>query len=564
MATEYKLKGLTGVNLKNGQKQEVEVEGIDQGKILLAKLNNEVHALSPKCTHYGAPLVKGVLTPDGRLTCPWHGACFKLATGDVEDAPALDPLAKFEVIQKDGGVYIKADESVVKASRRTLNFKCTPKGQEHVVVVGGGSGAVGAIEGLRANKFDGKITCISEENGHLPIDRTKLSKALMTDASALQWRKPAFYEEGGVDMVHASVSSIDFPGEKVQTKDGKQFTYTKLILASGGVARMLPLPGLKGDLKNVFPLRSIADVQNIMKAAGGEGGKKIVVIGSSFIGMEAGNALAGKKHHVTIVGMESEPLERVMGAQVGSMFRKILEKNGVTFHMNAQVQQGDASSSGNGTIGSVSLKDGTSLPADIVIEGVGIRPATDYLQNNPSITLEKDGSLAVDRRFAVPGLPHVYAIGDIATYPYHGPDGDGHPVRIEHWNVAQNAGRRVAQTLTAPATAAAPPPFIPIFWSALGAQLRYCGHTPHGFDDVLVRGTTAVRDDANPSFVAYYTRANTVVAVASMQRDPCVVQAAELMRVGRMLGKAGLLRGADGADPVDVLGVALQEGEARM
>lgn len=162
MASEYKLKDLTTLdNLKNGQKQEVEVEGIEEGKILVCKVQDKIHALSHKCTHYGAPLAKGVLTGDGRLTCPWHGACFNVSTGDVEDAPALDPIAKFEIVQKDGGVYVKADESTIKAARKTLSIKCSPKGQEKVVVVGSGSGAVGVIEGLRKDGFSGGITCIS-------------------------------------------------------------------------------------------------------------------------------------------------------------------------------------------------------------------------------------------------------------------------------------------------------------------------------------------------------------------------------------------------------------------
>lgn len=81
MATEFKLKGLTSIDLKNGQMQEAEVEGIEEGKVLLVKIKDEVHALSPKCTHYGAPLAKGVLSGDGRLTCPWHGACWNVKTG---------------------------------------------------------------------------------------------------------------------------------------------------------------------------------------------------------------------------------------------------------------------------------------------------------------------------------------------------------------------------------------------------------------------------------------------------------------------------------------------------
>jgi len=552
MAQEYKLKGVTSLDgFKNGQKQEVEVEGIEEGKVLLAKIKDEVHAMSPKCTHYGAPLVNGVLTADGRLTCAWHGACFKVSTGDVEDAPALDPIAKFEVIQKDGGVYIKGEESTIKANRRNLSIKCSPKSQEHVVIVGGGSGAVGAIEALRTNGFKGKVTCISEENNYLPYDRTKLSKALMTDPSAVQWRSADFYKDGGVSMVKGTVTEVDFNGKKVKSKDGQSYDYTKLILASGGQAKLLPMDGLKGDLSNVFPLRSISDVQAIMKAAGDDGGKKVVVIGSSFIGMEVGNALAGKKHHVDVIGMEKEPTQAVFGEKVGSIFRKLLEKNGVKFHLEASVEKGNPSSSDKSKIGSVSLKDGTQLEADLVVEGVGISPSTSYLKNNSSVQLEKDGSLSVDESFAVKGVKDVFAIGDIATYPYHGPGGKGKPVRIEHWNVAQNAGRSVAGTIsrtsdeTTKNTSSGPvKQFIPVFWSALGAQLRYCGHTPNGYDDVVIHGETDV-SEGKQSFVAYYTLGDEVQAVASMMKDPYMSQSLELMRVGKMPGKSEIEKGVD-------------------
>lgn len=136
MAQDYRLK-LDSLNLKDGEKREVEVEGIENGKVLLVKAGDKVHALSPNCTHYGAPLVKGVVTGDGRLTCPWHGACFNIATGDVEDSPALDPLAKFPISEKDGGVYITGDEKTIQASRTSSNMKCAAAGEEKVVIVGG-------------------------------------------------------------------------------------------------------------------------------------------------------------------------------------------------------------------------------------------------------------------------------------------------------------------------------------------------------------------------------------------------------------------------------------------
>lgn len=138
MAQEYKLKNLTSLDsIKEGQLQEVEVEGIEEGKVVLAHTQGKVHAVSAKCTHYGAPLKNGVLAPDGRLTCAWHGACFNVKTGDVEDAPALDPLATFEITEKNGAVYITGEESTIKANRKTLNVSCSPSGQERVVVIGG-------------------------------------------------------------------------------------------------------------------------------------------------------------------------------------------------------------------------------------------------------------------------------------------------------------------------------------------------------------------------------------------------------------------------------------------
>jgi len=206
-----------------------------------------------------------------------------------------------------------------------------------------------------------------------------------------------------------------------------------------------------------------------------------------------------------------------MGKKVGAIFRGLLEKNGVKFQMSASVDKATPSKDDSSKVGAVHLKDGTVLEADLVIEGVGVAPATEYLKGNSSVTLEKDGSLKTDESFAVDGLKDVYAIGDIATYPYHGPGGDGSPVRIEHWNVAQNAGRSVAHTINNPGSK--PKPFIPVFWSALGSQLRYCGNTVGGYDDLILQG-----EPDKASFVAYYTKGETVVAVASMMKDPYMTQ----------------------------------------
>ncbi|KAJ5558065.1 Pyridine nucleotide-disulfide oxidoreductase dimerization [Penicillium sp. DV-2018c] len=565
---EYKLKDIASFASLSSDKVEAEVEGIEDGKVLLVKLGDKVHAMNPRCSHYGAPLKNGVVTADGRITCPWHGgqlpityyaddlgknkklttnmstACFNVTTGDVEDAPAPNALNKFEVFEKNGGVYIHAREEDIKAGQRNPVFNCkVSKADEKVVVVGGGSGTLGLVQALREQKYPGAITVISREP-YLIIDRTKLSKALIDDPSKIEWRPREWYAEAAIETITDEVTAVDFNQKTVSTKSGKSFAYTKLVLATGGIPRSLPLPGFKGDLGNVFTLRTITDVQAILSAAGSEK-RNIVIIGSSFIGMEVGLALS-KNHNVRIVGMESAPMERVMGAQVGRIFRSNLEKSGVTFHLDANVSHATASPSDANKVGTVHLKDGTALPADLVIQGVGVRPATDFLRDNSAVTLEKDGSLRTDAHFLVPGLQDsVFAIGDIATYPYFGPGSDagGTPVRIEHWNVAQNAGRTAARAIVhtqrGPLSSLKPKHFIPVFWSALGAQLRYCGNPVHGFDDVIVR------EQGEAKFVAFYTAGETVVAVSTMGVDPVMSKSAELMRAGKMPSKKEVLGGVD-------------------
>jgi NADPH-dependent 2,4-dienoyl-CoA reductase/sulfur reductase-like enzyme len=390
------------------------------------------------------------------------------------------------------------------------------------------------VQALRENNFKGHVQVISRE-GYYPIDRTKLSKALIPDADKLLWRKKEWYADAGIDFSFDEVTAVDFEGKSVSTKSGDSHSYTKLILASGGTPRKLPLAGFK-DLSNIFVLRTVNDVQDILSAVGDKG-KNIVIVGSSFIGMEVGNALA-KENSVSIIGMESVPLERVMGDEVGAIFQKLLSKNGVKFHMSASVDSATPSSSNSKAVGAVKLKDGTELPADLVILGVGVAPETSYLKDNKAITLEKDGSLSTDESFAVKGLDSVYALGDIATFPYHGPGGDGHPTRIEHWNVAQNSGRSVARSIAHPKSE--PKSFIPIFWSALGSQLRYCGNTPNGWDELVLNG-----EPEEGKFAAFYCKGETVVAVASMMMDPVMSKSAALMEVGRMPSKTELKEGKD-------------------
>ncbi|KFY41465.1 hypothetical protein V494_02977 [Pseudogymnoascus sp. VKM F-4513 (FW-928)] len=534
MATEFKIKNLAALDLKPGEKREVEVDGVEDGKVLLLNVGGKTTAVGSNCTHYGAPLAKGVLTGDGRITCPWHGACFNAKTGDIENAPAIDNLPVFGLVEKDGGVYVTGAQDKIKGSRRKPNIKCSAVKPENIVVVGGGSGAIGTVEALREQGFKGSITLISNE-GYLPIDRTKLSKALIADPVKIGLRDQPWFDEAGITTVTDEVTEVDFLTKKVHTKSASVYPYTKLVLATGGTPRQLPLAGFK-ELGNIFVLRNIHNVKDIL-AAIGEKNKKIVIVGSSFIGMEVAKATS-KENSVTVVGMEKVPLERVLGENVGSYLQKQLEATGVKFQMSASVDKAVPSSSDSSKVGAVQLKDGTSLEADLVILGVGVAPATEYIKDNKSVQLAKDGSLTVDENFLVKGLDGVYAVGDIATYPYHGPGGEGTSVRIEHWNVAQNSGRAAAAHIIAPT--AARKPFIPIFWSALGAQLRYCGNTVAGFDGQVVQGSLE-----EYKFAVFYTKGEEVVAVVTMGKDPVMSHTSELMRKGAFPKKTELEKGLD-------------------
>ena len=470
-------------------------------------------------------------------SCSYVLACFNGRTGDVEDAPALDALPVFKVTERDGAVYITGEESAIKSSRRKPNFKCSaPSSAQEgkVVVVGGGSGTMGVVEGLREKGYSGAITVISKE-GYLPIDRPKLSKALITDPVKLAWRDKAWFDSGSIEWVNGEVDHVDFSDRFVRTKAGDKLAYTKLVLATGGTPRALPLQGFK-VLGNIFTLRTVHDTKKIVDAIGDKG-KKIVIIGSSFIGMEVAAATC-KDNSVTVVGMEKVPLERVLGERIGGGIQKILEGKGVNFHMSAGVDKAEPSGSDPSNVGSVLLQDGTKLEADLVILGVGVSPATEFLRDNKVLRLEQDGSIKTDKNFSIVGLKDVYAIGDISTYPYHGPGGDGKFTRIEHWDVAQNAGRSVARNIVNPSFTGSQ--FIPVFWSALGSQLRYCGNAVGGWDDVIVDG-----DPAAAKFVAYYTKGETVVAMATMGRDPLMVQSADLMRTDSMPTKSQLQQNPD-------------------
>ncbi|KAF7985675.1 hypothetical protein HWV62_2223 [Athelia sp. TMB] len=534
--------------LKDGQMKEV---AFDDGKVLLSRLGPSIHATSAFCTHYGAPLAKGVLTADARVVCPWHGACFSVCTGDIEDAPAPSPIHSFATKIVDGKIHVTADPAKTLKPNMSRAPALTEKGVSAgkeapgVVVVGGGSAAFHVVESLREHGYSGAITLLSREP-HAPIDRTKLSKALVTDASKIEWRSAADLKiKYGTNLrTGVDVTKVDTSAQTVTLQPAETIPYTTLILAPGGTPRRLPIPG--ADAPNVFTFRGIKDAQAVDAAA--QKGKNVVVIGASFIAMELVGALAKRElESIHVVGRDEVPFQAVLGKEVGKGMQK--------FHMSADVEGITVGEDGHAT--AVKLK-GETLPADVVILAVGVSPATQFLKDS-GFALEKDGGIRVDGHLRVPGTKGVFAVGDIASYPQV----DGGVRRIEHWNVAGNHGRAVGRTIAlesqgkaAEAESAGEFKKVPVFWSAReyrppflrsrfpcsrlhngvdadvefpeGQQLRYCG-IGAGFDDIFIKG-----DPDELKFIAYYIKDNKVTAVCTMQNDPVVSKASELLRLGLM------------------------------
>jgi apoptosis-inducing factor 3 len=253
------------------------------------------------------------------------------------------------------------------------------------------------------------------------------------------------------------------------------------------------MPG--AHLRNVFLLRSIADADAILAQA--ERSERAVVIGLGFIGMEVAASLRERGLAVTVVGQEAVPFQKQLGAKVGQAFVTLHQQHGVEFRLGTGVQ----ALAGEQEVRSVVLETGERLDADLVVLGLGIKLATDFMQG---IALNDDGSITVDRNLrAADGL---YAAGDIARYVYR-----GQALRVEHWRVAQQHGRVAALNMlgrTVPFDA------VPVFWTIQYLkQLYYIGHATT-WDEVVFHG-----DMETPKFVAYYVKGGRVAAAAVFDRS---------------------------------------------
>jgi NADPH-dependent 2,4-dienoyl-CoA reductase/sulfur reductase-like enzyme len=272
------------------------------------------------------------------------------------------------------------------------------------VIVGGGAAGLAAADMLRREAYDGPITIISADDSP-PPDRPNLSKDYLTGTAQEDWiplRAPEFYTDNHIElMLGARVSSLDVARREVVLESGSRHSFGALLIATGANPIHLPIPG--ADAPEVHYLRSFADSKAIIQKT--QQAKKVVVAGASFIGLEVAASLRNRDIAVDVVAPERVPLERVMGVELGRFIQTLHESHGVVFHLGETVTSIDGRR--------VSTSGGSTLDADFVVMGVGVRPST---------ALAEQAGLAVDRGIVVneyleTSAPGIFAAGDIARWP---------------------------------------------------------------------------------------------------------------------------------------------------
>lgn len=379
-----------------------------------------------------------------------------------------------------------------------------------IVIVGAGLGGARLVADLRSGGYDGELVLIGKES-HIPYDRPPLSKSVLTgEAVKADLHPESFYIDNKVDLrIGTKATAIDPVARTVtvESHDGvvEKLYFGTLVLATGLEARSLPIADGKDG---VTTLRTFDDA--VALRAEIDGARTAVVVGAGFIGCEVAASLEARGLDVTVVEPNRAPLALALGEQVGAMVGRILVARGVELRTGVGV----AGITGDSRATGVTLTDGTELPADIVVLGIGSVPVVDYLEGSGIALADRGngGGIACDQ-VGRTSVPDVYALGDVANWR----DSMGTPSRVEHWNSVVEQSSKVARAILDIDEPAARPA-VPYFWSdQFDVKIQALGH-PSPDDEVHV-----VSDDGT-KFVVYYSRDGVLTAVVGAGKAGAVMK----------------------------------------
>jgi len=369
---------------------------------------------------------------------------------------------------------------------------------ETFVIVGAGLAGGRAAETLRQEGFQGRVVLVGEEPER-PYERPPLSKELLAggmDEEQVYLRPPGYYAEQAIELwTGAKATRLDAETRTLWLADGRRLRYDRLLLATGAAARLPRVPG--AGLDGVLTLRTLADARALRARLAAA--RRVVVVGSGFIGTEVAATARRLGLEVILLGSEPWPLARAFGAEVGRRIADLHRAHGVVLHGGERV----AAFRGQRALEQVVTASGLTLDAELAVVGVGVDPAVDWLRGSG---LELDDGIVVDELCRA-SLPGVYAAGDVARF-WHPTLGER--LRLEHFDHAQHQGVAAARSMLDNGEPYAP---LPFFWSDQFEQsLQYVGY-PGQADEVVVRGAAESR-----SWSAYYLRAGYARAALLVDR----------------------------------------------
>jgi NADPH-dependent 2,4-dienoyl-CoA reductase/sulfur reductase-like enzyme len=410
------------------------------------------------------------------------------------------------------------------------------------VIVGGGLAGAKAAQTLREHGFPGRIVLAARERER-PYERPPLSKDYLLGRAELEAARvhdTGWYADHDVDLrLGATAISIDRTRHEVGFDDGDQLPYDKLLLTTGASVRRLEVPGAESPA--VHYLRTTADAERL-RAALSPGGRRVVIVGAGWIGLEVTAAAREHGNDVTVVEPGPTPLYRSVGRELGEVFAGLHQRHGVEFRFGQEVVAirgagAVAATPGPGAEVTVVTSDGTRLPADVVVVGIGVRPNVALAR---SARLEVDDGIVVDASLRTPD-PDVYAAGDVANA--HSPLYGKH-IRVEHWANALHGGPAAARSMLGEDVVYDPVPYFYSDQYELGMEATGV-ITPGDYDELIYRG-----DVATLEFVAFWITGGRVVAGMNVNVWDVVDDIQALIRSGCPVDRSRL---ADPAVPLSEL-----------